>query len=89
MSLRLTRRDKDEIRRRGKKALRKALYGWIRGWTWEDNLNGNIKGDVHLSEYVPGSYKIFTKSLCGIPGRREWNPRKTTCYRCRIVGSNI
>lgn len=87
MTSRLKKRDRHEVRRRGKRIFRKALYGWMRRGTWEDNLNGYSKGDIHLSEYVPGSYKIFTKSLCGVLGRREWNPRKTTCHRCRVGGS--
>ena len=90
MSYKRRERDAKEILNRcGKKAYRKVKYGFMRRGTWQDHANGYSKGPVHLSEYTRGSHKLFTKSLCGASGRREWNPRKTTCHRCRHGGSFI
>ena len=91
MSYKQRERDCREILHRcGKKIYRRVSRGihiGTRNSTWLNNQNGYSKGPVHLAEYVRGSHKLFTTSLCGVPGRREWNPRKTTCDRCKRGGS--
>ena len=92
-----------EVRHRGKRALRRWRRGrlWdappssfpglrfgggvFNAWYASPNVG---TGEVHQAQRdVLWSHGGATRSLCGMWGRREWNPRKVTCGRCRRGGS--